>query len=54
MLNFSRRQFLAASAAGLAAGSLSGCATGTKNTLRRKPPAQSALQLLFYADTHAQ
>lgn len=54
MLNFSRRQFLTASAAGLAAGSLSGCATGTKNTLRRKPPAQSALQLLFYADTHAQ
>lgn len=54
MLNFSRRQFLAASAAGLAAGSLSGCATGIKNTLRRKPPDHAALQLLFYADTHAQ
>jgi len=54
MLNFSRRQFLAVSAASLATGSLSGCTTGTKNVQRRKPPAQAELQLLFYADTHAQ
>lgn len=56
MLNFSRRQFLGAAAASVAAGALSGCATGNKKTAENRlaPPANAQLQLLFYADTHAQ
>jgi len=56
MLNFSRRQFLGAAAAGMAANALSGCATGSKITAENRlvPPANAQLQLLFYADTHAQ
>ncbi|WP_114417808.1 lipoprotein UxpA [Marinospirillum perlucidum] len=52
MPTFSRRRFLQASVAGLAATSLSAC---TSQSVRRQdlPAAGEQLQLLFYADTHA-
>ncbi len=57
MLNFSRRQFLSAAAASIAtsvaASSLSGCAASGQ-AAGVTPPANAQLQLLFYADTHAQ
>lgn len=61
MFKPSRRQFLGISAAGMAAGVLPGCATTSSGSASapvfddRPPPAStSAVQLLFYADTHAQ
>lgn len=51
MLKLSRRRFLQASAAGVAATSLAGCASSPGS--RRAVPQEGRLQLLFYADTHA-
>lgn len=56
MFKPSRRRFLGVSAAGMAVSLLPGCATTSVGTASERPlpAASSAVQLLFYADTHAQ
>ncbi|MDR9468570.1 hypothetical protein [Marinospirillum sp.] len=52
MPKLSRRRFLQASFASAAVAGFSGCASSSP-ALKRSPPVEGELQLLFYADTHA-
>lgn len=51
---FSRRQFFALSSAGVASSYLTACASTSSSLNKAQAPANSQVQVLFYADTNAQ